>query len=220
MQPLEAAVYGNAKPVLTRGRVAPMLLAGAGITLPQSVERSPGPRQISVASVSGNQKDSLRAAPSLSPRHEGVVSGSNPGAVLAGSNGTPGVPTGDSLAARLKGAVLGAPPPSTHSYQRSYRVASHSPPQTHRTSRATVPATPTLGLMSLRPRSPVQAAPSAQAPASGRLSLPHSASAGMQSQSQSRSVGTVQRPTSSMNRALSGSPPPSVAGRSPVASRR
>jgi hypothetical protein len=82
-----------------------------------------------------------------------------------------------------------------------------------------VPATPTLGLSSLRPRSPVQSI-SGTTPSSSRLSLPSSSSM------QTRSLGTVQgavpvqRHSSSMNRALSGSPPPSVVGRSPLATRR
>lgn len=205
----ETGTWTNAKSVLR----APAAAAGVASSLRAlpSAERSPGGRQVSVAS----QKEGLRTGASLSPRLEAA---SGPPWITNG--GTPTAPLGpDSLAARLKGAVLGAPPPSMHGYQRSYRVASHSPPQTHRAARATVPATPTLGLSSLRPRSPVQSI-SGTTPSSSRLSLPSSSSM------QTRSLGTVQgavpvqRHSSSMNRALSGSPPPSVVGRSPLATRR
>lgn len=200
-QPLESTSYNGAK---TRGHVVPMLSSGASHTLPLRAlpsGGSGGSRQVSMTSPSRNGKDSLRTVSALSPRTEGI------------SSGTPGAPNGDALAARLKGAVvLGAPPPpSMHGYSRSYRVASHSPPQTHRTTRATVPATPMLNSVSRRPMSPVQTGP-----ASGRLSLPHSSSLQMQN----RSLGAVQHPSSSMNRALSGSPPPSVVNHSPLASRR
>merc|ERR1719329_976953 len=101
-------------------------------------------------------------AASLSPRHEALADGS-----------------------QRKGPVFGASPPPTTAYAKSpasYRVASHSPPQTHRATRATVPATPALGVVSLRPRSPVQnprvqgssgqhAAGTGPPPATSRVSL-------------------------------------------------
>lgn len=209
-QALEVGQWSNGKSVLARGCAPSAAGVATSLRALPSADRSPGARQISVASVPGRPKDSLRTGNSLSPRLDGGAAG----IPWMTNGGTPTAPTGsDALAARLKGAVLGAPPPSMHGYQRSYRVASHSPPQTHRAARATVPATPTSGLSSMRPRSPVQTI-SGTTPSSSRLSLPSSSSM------QTRSLGTVQRHSSSMNRALSGSPPPSVVGRSPVAGRR
>lgn len=205
-QTYEVGAWNNGK---LAGRVPASAGVASSLRALPSADRSAGPRQVSVASVPGNPKDSLRTGASLSPRLE--AASASPWITNGGTPTAPACP--DSLAARLKGAVLGAPPPSMHGYQRSYRVASHSPPQTHRAARATVPATPTLGLSSLRPRSPVQSI-SGTTPSSSRLSLPSSSSM------QTRSLGTVQRHSSSMNRALSGSPPPSVVGRSPMASRR
>lgn len=196
----DANGHGSSKTIMTSGH-GPQGGVASSLRAVPSAERSAGGRQISA-----NGKDSWRAATSLSPRQE----------TWTANGGTPAASSGaDSLAARLKGAVLGgAPPPAMHGYQRSYRVASHSPPQTHRAARTTMPVTPNL-VSGMRPRSPVQSISSAT-PSSSRLSLPSSGSM------QSRSLGQVQRHTSSMNRALSGSPPPLVAGvgRSPVASRR
>lgn len=194
--------WSNGKPVLASGR-APV--ASSLQVLPSGI------RQVSMASAPGNS-----TGPSLSPRFEMTTgTAAVSGAPWMTNGGTPTGPLRPEP--RLKGTTLAAPPPSMHGYQRSYRVASHSPPQTHRTTRATVPATPTLALSSLRARSPVQTF-AGTTPSSSRLSLPCSSSM------QTRSLGTVQRQSSSMNRAHSGSPPPSVVGahaaRSPVASRR
>jgi len=172
---------------------AAALAVSSGVTASVRTFTSPGRasagghRQVSVASVTGNAASALTAA-SFSPRHEpAMIQASGEGAVRQ----------------------TGAPLPST--YPRGYRVASHSPPQTHRVARATIPATPS-SLLSLRPNSPGSARATNATPASSRLSLGNS-------NTQPRSLG-LQRPSSSMNRAISGSPPPSVMGRSPVASRR
>eukprot|EP00929_Paragymnodinium_shiwhaense_P013025 TRINITY_DN120889_c0_g1_i1.p1 TRINITY_DN120889_c0_g1~~TRINITY_DN120889_c0_g1_i1.p1 ORF type:complete len:966 (-),score=196.44 TRINITY_DN120889_c0_g1_i1:109-2958(-) len=118
-----------------------------------------------------------------------------------------------------KGPVLGAPPPSSLPSYKSYHVTSHSPPQTHRAPRATIPATPVLGSVALRPRSPAQSArASGPATATGmgaslkanpptsRFSLPSSTSL------QTRAYASAHR-SSAPTRALSGSPPPSYVGR-------
>jgi len=193
--------WSNGRTIMVSGGRAPSpgCVASSLQALP-SAERSPGVRQVSVASVPGNP---------MSPRTMGVA-----GSAWTANGSTPTAGLGPE--SRHKGAALGAPPPSTQGFSRTYRVASHSPPQTHRTARATVPATPSSALSSLRARSPVQTI-SGTTPSSTRLSLPASSSM------QTRSLGTVQRHISSMNRAMSGSPPPSslsLSCRSPVASRR
>jgi len=161
-------------------------------TLP-SAELLVGQRQVSAASSAA---PAIKAT-SLSPRHD-IVTWSH-----------------SDINSRHKGVMLGAPPPaSSHSYQRAqnYRVSSHSPPQTHRAPRASVPTNPIPGLVPKRPCSPMQTTRihNTSSP-SNRSSLPSNSSM------QTWSVGSVQRPSSSMNRALSGSPPPSVVGRPVVA---
>jgi len=194
----EASGQNSSQPIMMSGRAQGLGGVASSLRAVPSAERASGSRQ-----VSGGGRESWRVATSLSPRQESWPAHEE----------TPSAsPGADSLAARLKGAVLGgAPPPAIHGYQRSYRVASHSPPQTHRAARTTIPVTPNLMTAAL-PRSPVH---SSAAPSSSRLSLPSSASL------QSRSLGQVHRHSSSMNRALSGSPSPLVAGvgRSPLASR-
>lgn len=181
-----------------------------------TADRSSTGRQVSTASTSGSQ---------MSPRIDQMAGSNGVAAVPRMMNGgTPPTMHGhDGVAARHKGVVLsGAPPPSMQGYPRSYRVASHSPPQTHRTARATVPVTPTLA-MSSRARSPVQGA----TPSSSRLSLPASSSSSLSMQPmQPRLAGGAPRHSSSMQRAMSGSPPPVALStinpvtRSPMASRR
>lgn len=107
------------------------------------VAEQSGRRQVSMSARTAGKP--VRDGASLSPRHEAIpwVSADQVG--------------------RCKGAMFGAPPPSMHSYksQTNYRVASHSPLQTHRTARA-VPVTP-ASFVALRPRSPVPSEPSREA---------------------------------------------------------
>jgi len=86
-----------------------------------------------------------------------------------------------------------------------FRVASHSPPQTHRAPRATVPAATTsvVGSVALRPRSPAQSARGAlqchryKSPGPSRLSLQSSNSM------QARSFPHVQRQSAAAGQTVS-----------------
>lgn len=189
--------------------IAPTILRS-----PASTERALEIRSSSLVGAIGSAVSSTMPcgviqATSLSPRRAAVLYSSQDGDVSSRAG---------------KSQVLGAPPPSMHA---SYQA---SPPQTHRAARPSVahipaavpvtslsaspvgngnlPAT-ALSATSLRPRSPVPAHQvQGAAQPSGRSSLNLTGNSNMQA----RAVA-VQRQSPTLNRALSGSPPPSIMAR-------
>jgi len=132
----------------------------------------------------------LRAT-SMSPRQEALQWAARPSAVLAAP------PPAAAAAASAAGGLQ-------KTASAGFRVPSASPPQTQRQPRATV-AGCTLGVMQLRPRSPLQSARShaGTTPLTSRLSAT-GGNGGLQS---ARSLSSAQRASAGISRTLSGSPP-------------
>lgn len=148
---------------------------------------------------------------------------------LAGSEPAAGSarPTRGIASARcsVAGLASGAPPPSAAAaagvlQKAALRMPSGSPPQTHRAPRATVAGCSPLGVVALRPRSPLQSArshtttsPIASRPGAAGLASAVGPPAAPQT---ARTFGHVQRSASGMSRTFSGSSPLAFAARSPT----